>query len=254
MPDLNGRYTLAEMRERCRRLLDAIHAEVDPTTGAESATAPLLDELYSNEDLNFFLNSAIAAAWTDTVLSCDTTWADEDYIDIEVDREEYTLPTDMAQLRSLWWKDPGIANSRLPMSRRVKMHLEDEATCDHTAAPTYRRNLNFIRINDLDWVRQANPGGILVRYIKWPLYLIDDGARLETEFARLLQEVIIRGAAIEAIQVKAQLDVSATVKADFAGWVQRLSLAVRNASNPPFIRMVPSRGGHVGWAQNWRGR
>ena len=241
MPNVLGIYSLAELRDRTRRVMNGVRRDVNPTTGIEDPASQTIDALFSNDDLNFYINSAITATWADTVLASDTPWADEALIDIELNRMEYNLPSDLAQLRNLWWKDPSTPLSLAPMSARRLMNLWDEGSGlpaeMQGGAPTYRRNLDQVWLNEPEFVSQPNVGGIMVRYIKWRNFLDNDDATLETEFAPLLQEVVIRAAAVEGLSERSQLDTS-QIQGVLTKWEQRLSLVVRNATNPPFAQMV----------------
>lgn len=258
MPNTLGLYTLFELREKVRRIIDGLQPIVNTTTGEEKKVldatgnpvvddvttttqldGALIDPLFTNDDLNFFINSALTETWIDVVVASDTVMADEELIDVKMNIVEYALPDDMAQLRSLHWKSFDRTLSVVPPSKRRLMHQIDEPTSDidifHDGAPSYRRNLNFIRLNHTP--HHDNPGGILCRYIKHANFLDRDGAFIETQFARVMQEVVIRAAAIEAATTKSQLDVS-PLKAKLDEWTTRLSMLVRNSNNPPYVYMT----------------
>jgi hypothetical protein len=241
MPDILGRYTLAEMREIVRRLIDGIRVSVDTGTGAESG-AKVLDPLFSNEDINFFLNSAITMTFVDMNAGNEEVFEDEEPIDVTADICEYSLPDDVCQLRALWWKPPEIAYTIVPKQRRTLMHLINEPVeqfqeIDDGFTPSYHMRLNFIGLNEPERVKKDNPQGILATYIKWANYLDLDGDILETQFARIMQEVVVRRTAVELIEKKTKLDPAAMMP-NLVEWTDRLMMVVRGSMNPATINMV----------------
>lgn len=261
MPDILGRYTLLEMRERVRRCIDAIRVTVltdaqppGPTQqGDELVGGLVIDPLFSNQDINFFINSAVTMTFMDMNTGNEETFEDEQTIDVTADIMEYSLPDDICQLRSAWWKRPGLAYTIVPRQRRSFMHNVDEPghllrEVDDGHTPTYRVQLNFIVLNEPERVKRDNPQGILVVYVKWANFLDLDDAVLETQFARVMQEVVIRRASIELIEKRTKLDAS-SLRTDLGEWTDRLMMTVRNFKNPSSINMVVRhprlRRGHV---------
>jgi len=220
--------------------MDAIRVVVDPTTGAEAALIAL-DPLFSNEDINLQLNTGIVSIHADMVAANGEVFQDEDYVDIEVDRVEYPLPADLMQLRELLWKDASTSYTFAPPVEYTFMHKIDEPAglfgSALNGAPTYRLGLSRFFINDPSFVKRANPKGVKVRYIKWPQPLDTDEAYLETQFARLVQEVLVRRAAIELIELKTKLDAS-PLKAERDQWTARLDRAVKDSFNPTMVQFI----------------
>jgi hypothetical protein len=253
MPDVVGRYTLGEMRERVRRCVDGLRPVVSVIdmpggpgivipAGTETANVPI-DPLFSNDDINFFLNSALTLVFVDMISANEEVFADEETVDIVANVMEYSLPTDLVQVRSLWWKDPSIAYTIVPATAWTFMWKRDEGRSlpmeMYTGVPTYRLNLNQFVLNEPDLVVSDNPQGVLVRYIKKNNFLSNDGDKIETQFAWVVQEVVIRLAAVELIEKRTKLD-AAALRTDLTEWVSRLTVMVRNSTNPPFINMVPT--------------
>lgn len=250
MPDVSGRYTLAEMRDRVRRCIDGLRPTVslvdvtDPVTHvtvpAGTETVGPIDPLFSNDDINFFLNAGLTLLTTQLIASNEEVFADEETVDITANVMEYSLPTDCVQVRSLWWKDPHTAYTIVPATSRTFMWKVDELKPIppqmYNGAPTYRLNLNFFVLNEPQLVTLDNPQGVLVRYIKKNNFLSNDGDKIETQFAWIVQECVIRSAAIELIEKRTKLD-AATLKTDLATWTGQLTAMVRNSTNPPFINL-----------------
>lgn len=240
MPDPLGRYSLLEMRELTRRLIDGIRPIVDVTTGDEAAPV-ILDPLFSNKDLNFFINSAITMTFVDMVGNNEEVFADETLVDITANVLEYSLPEDLIQVRGMWWKRPSTSYTIVPKTHRLQMYKRDDASpIPHTidnGAPSYRFMLNFFTLNEPSRVTQDNPQGVLIEYIKIVNYMDVDDAILETQFARVMQELVVRRAAIEAIEKRTKLDASGLYP-DRDAWVERLMLMVRNFMNPATVRMI----------------
>lgn len=249
MPDDFGRYTLAEMREMTRRCLDANRVPnglqpqdivQNPPIYAGDEIGPIvLDPLFSNQDLNFFINSAIMSVCIDMLMASETVLADEDLINIQADVPEYSLPDDTMLLKGLYWKPHTVAEMLLPPSRRIQMRMIDEPAGEYpdisNGAPTYRRQLNQIVLDPVP--KHDNPGGILVRFSKPLLYLKDETATLETEFAWPMQEVVIRRAAKEAAGFRGMV-LNPMVSEMLGQWEQRLTLLVMNSTSPSSVQMV----------------
>ena len=217
---------------------------VDSASGVESGTAEI-NTLLSKEDVNRWINEALTAHYVNMVANSNTTWADEAIIDVKKDKVEYTLPEDLAQLRSCWWKPVDIEMKKVPPSERIYMHLLDEATdlpeSSMNGAPTYRRNLNYIVINDPKAVDRDNDGGVLVRYIKWVNYLAKDDDRIETQFARVLQEMVILDATVAGLSRKFNLPAPQELQLEIARWETRLATLLRNTTSAPFVQMIPTQ-------------
>lgn len=252
MPDSIGRLTLREIRTRVWQILDSYRpAEVETTVDQDVAvdaehpdgktnalsTPPFdVNPLYPRDEVNSAINAALREKYAELILNSSLPLSDEVTIDIVEDQTEYSLPFDFAQVKGLWWKDPLDSRTVVPINEREYMHqVEDEQVqgidLPFFTAPTYRRQLNFIVLNQIP--QQDNPGGILVRYVKWINWLSVDDQYIETEFAPILQEVVIWTAAIELAQTKSQLSVPDWERRQ-QKWEERLSLMARAANNPPF--------------------
>lgn len=250
-----GLYTLYEMRRQVWRRLDSYRPtdvqlydqEVVPvspenpdgrTTGA--STGPFaIDAIYPKEEVNAQINIALREHYLDLVLSMETAFSDETEIDIVADQSEYELPYDMAMLRGLYWKDPYDTRTVVPINARTLMPLLDgslqqESSPQSVALPSYRIQLNQFVLNPVPTL--DNPGGVLVRYVKWNIYLSDDAQVIESQFAPILQECVIIAAAISLAQTKAMLDVKPWLD-ELARWKERLLQLVRMTLTPPNIRM-----------------
>lgn len=237
MPDIVGRYTLAEMRERVWRRLDALRADTVSIIGEESITLTT-DALYTVPDLDIAINKALVGHYVELVGNSNKAFSDEEEIDVVTNQTEYQLPTDMVQLKGLWWKDSSITYTILPPNERTYMHQVDEGgpldPSVANGAPTYRRQLNFIVLNEIPTV--DNPKGILVRYVKWVNWLSRPDQVIETEFAQILQECVIISAALDLAWSKAKQD-NPQWKTELGEWQSRLASMVRNTDNPPFVVM-----------------
>lgn len=247
MPNDEGLYTLAEMRERTRRNIDALRSSITqvPVVG----TPPLvpgdeipgtqdIDPMYSNEDLNYFINTALTERAVSIFVEDPNSLADSETVDILANIAEYSLPADMGQIRSLWWKDPSTPYTIQPPTKRTFMIPSDE---EHgvirtlaNGVPTYRRQLNQFVLSTAP--KKDNPQGVEVRYTKWLNYLGQDDSVIETQFARILQECVILDAAIACASRRSFMDPSA-LAADLAKAEGALTLALRNSNNPPFMQL-----------------
>ena len=241
MPDGLGRYTRSEMREIIRRYTDLVQSSSVSAAGAEADGSLVISPIASNEDLNFMLNAAVSTRFVDMALADETALADSEYIDIETYRVEYPLPVDLAILRALYWKDSGATHEIHPPADRVLMYLVDgeSPSADANGVPTYRRRLDKIVLNEAPTA--DNSGGIMVDYVKWALPLLSDDQVLETQYARVMQEVVILDVAIDVIALKLRLDPSILVTLR-DGRLDRLTALIRSSLSPPFMLFQPKAG------------
>lgn len=249
MPNDEGLYTLEEMRERVRRNIDGLRSSITevavpdlvaPLVPGDEQGAIDIDPMYSNQDLNYFLNTALTNRCVSIFVEDPNALADTETVDILANVPEYSLPADMGQIRSLWWKDPKTPYTINPPTRRTFMIPSDEVkgpVAERSLAngvPSYRRQLNQFVLQPPPKV--DNPQGVEVRYTKWLNYMAQDNDTVETQFARIIQEVIILDAAISAVSRKSFMDPSA-LAADLAKAEGALTLALRNSNNPPFMQL-----------------
>lgn len=254
MPDSLGRLNLREIRTRVWQILDSYRpAEVETTVdfpvpvdinhpdGLTNAlsTAPFeVDSLYPRDEVNSAINAALREKYVDLILNSTIPFSDETTIDVVANQTEYVLPWDFAQVKGLWWKHDEDTRTIVPINEREYMHQVENELVQHMdllyGTPTYRRQLNNIVLNQIP--QRDNPGGILVRYVKWVLWLSVDDQYIETELAPILQEVVIWTAAIELAQTKSQLSVPDWEKRQ-SKWEERLSFLTRATNNPPFVIM-----------------
>ena len=229
------------MRDQVWRKLSALRSlYVDPHSGEEAPGSNDIDALYTKQDLDGAINEALVGVMVDLTVNNNTVLADQTIINVVPNVVEYALPNDMAMLRSLWWKDPSIPYTSYPPNSRTLMHQMDLVVPGDAAQlngiPTYRRQLNYIVLNDIPTA--DNVGGIEVRYVKWANFLIGDQDVIETQYAPLVQRLVILGAAISLASQKAFLDVS-DMRTEQKAWAARLIVAARLGNMPPFAFMVP---------------
>lgn len=232
MADWVGRYSLAEMRERVRRRIDALRCAQLDGSGSEVAL-PDLDPTVSNQDIDYYLNYSLTSHAVEMFSDAAQVLSDQVDVDIQTGIVEYALPEDMAQLRGLWWKDPSYALMQVPPSDRVYM-WEVSGAHEHetymNGAPTYHRQLGMFVLNQSP--RVDNLGGVQVRYVKWFNPLLEEEQILETEFAPMLQQVLILDAAKQLLDSRYQID-STRLEQELMKAEARLSIAVRNSTSPP---------------------
>lgn len=237
MPDDFGRLTLKEMREAVWENCSAIFTSVAPDGERANSANWKIDPLFSKQTVDRFINEALTARCVELMINAESALADEQVIDITAGIIEYQLPGDVAFVRSLWWKPPDTTYEH--NTERLFMHMLEEGSilvpAINNGAPTYRRTIDGIVLNSIP--DKDNPGGIMVRYVKWMLYMAEDDAVLETTFSRMLQEVLILDASVAALGRKAFLDTS-ELRQEQAKAAQTLTLAARNSNMPPFVNMV----------------
>lgn len=235
-----GRYTLSEMRTLVRRSVDGLRPSSIDASGAETGVA-ILDPLVTNQDIDYYLNTALTERAIQINIADERSMADEDIIDVEANRADYPLPADIFALRALYWKPPTTSLSSLPRSERLIMHVDDDSDpigYDYRAVPTYRRNVDGIVLNGIP--NTNNPGGILVDYVKYFNPLTTDDQVLETSLARPLQETIICDAAVYLTSERLKIDAS-DLMAKQARLSSTLLAAATAAYMPKSVQLVPSR-------------
>jgi hypothetical protein len=231
--------TLLEMREAVWRNLAAIYpGSVDPVTG--QSFNPRIDPLFTKEDVDLWINESLTGHFLDVTENADEVFADEATLDVVANTPEIELPEDMAFFRSAWWKPVNYQLSQAPPSGRTFMLKVDDpgtTTRDMVGAgsvPRYRLQLDFLVLEPVSTV--DNPGGVLVRYIKWAQHLAQDDQIIESQFARVLQECVILEAAMSGAGRKAFLDVS-PLKISYDIWRERLMVAARRYNVPTSVQI-----------------
>lgn len=238
--DLQGRYTFLEMREMVRRRCDGYRRTVDITTGDESGTQQV-DPLFTTEDIKMYLNQALVKRHIDLTTLDETIMADSSTIDLVVDQVEYELPEDLLFLRAIYYKPPGVEFTEIPPNQRMYLYeyeQENEINMADLGAPTYRRRLNTIVLNNVP--KSANVGGLVVDYVKGALPLLADDQVLETAMATIMQHVIILDAAIYITTEKMKIEAS-ELRQSLTDLEARYELAVINYHMPKVVRMMPMR-------------
>lgn len=241
MPDDQGRLSLKEIREAVWENLAAVYpTTVDPITGEASAD-PRIDPLFTKQALDRFINESLTAHSLDLMNDNQQIFEDSATLDVFANTPEVELPEDLAFVRSCWWKPANMPTMQAPQSVRAFMfNLDDPsfgsgeyqgAAIDTTGlvVPAYRLRLDFIELEPPPGI--DNPGGVLVRYVKWVNHLVQDTQIIETQFARVLQECVILGASIAAAGRKAFMDTS-ELKSSYAMWITRLSAAAMRYFSP----------------------
>lgn len=258
MPDNLGRLTLGEIRVGVWRQLSALYPdsintsssvvdatgkptpELDPAFG-QSVIPILLDPLFPREDVDRALNSSLTAHYLILVENAETIFSDSELIDVQKDIAAYPLPADLAFLRGLWYlSDTSKSVSLQPSSKRIMMHMLDEESNEQTRAisnnvPHYRRQMGYVVLDPVP--RKDVVGAIECRYVKWIHPILDDVDIIESEYAQVLQEVIILDAAIMLAERKGRSDVT-TMRADLAMWETRLDRAAGMSNRSPFKVMT----------------
>jgi hypothetical protein len=175
----------------------------------------------------------------DLNINAATIFSDEENVDILTGQVDYALPVDAIYLRGLWYKERHISLANCKEEDRIMMHMRDEEGTNTTAndaeIPTYRRILNYFVLNETP--RYDNPGGVQVRYVKWIRALVLDDQIIESEYAPILQEVIMLDAALQLASRKGGVDTTELAR-DLAVWDARLNAAAGMSNAPPFKRMT----------------
>jgi len=211
---------------------------VDPNTG--EAFNPIVDPLFTKQAIDRYLNEALTSNYLDIVENGEEIFADEEVVDILANQTEYQLPTDLAQVRGLWWKNAHTPLSQFPENQRVPMFKVDDmslvAAIDIACrGPLYRLQIDSFVLEETPLI--DNEGGVKVRYIKWVQQLAQDLDIIEGRFAQVLQECIILKASISCASRKAFMD-SSELRTDYTEYHDKLILAARNYNMPTSVQLA----------------
>ncbi len=246
MPDEFNRYSLAELRAYVLRNLASLRVTtVDPISGQESGTTYLgLNAQFSLETLNMRINSSLTK--TSLLLNAEneTLFAKEVYYDADPGSLQYPFPPDMCQLRGLWWKDPALRAPACPDDFHI-MSYQDNIEDPHEftgqlGRPTWRRVGSFFVLSKDPkfFYNGINVQGILVRYIRWNHFLVNDTDYIDLPNAQVVQEVVAWDATMDSITTQDEMVDASGVAKNLEYWNQQLEIVARNSYRPPNIRLV----------------
>lgn len=258
MPDSLGRYTLAEMENRVRLLLDGYNQTLDGNGNVIASI--VVNFLVSNQDIDNQINESLIALYTEAILGHEDLFAIEQYMDVLAGQLQYSFPPNMLQLRWMRWKDAGLQPPSLAVpgaSSQNVAHPYDytpmnevgdpqdaQMTVGYYRAPTYRRNDDSFILND--YPRQNNVQGILMNFVALPAQLTPSTATtpstsvIQAPFARLAQETVIYDAAYKLGATKNK-QVAPEVQTMREEWHQRFMSAVENALHSVSVSLTSSR-------------
>ncbi len=258
MPDSLGRYTLSEMENRTRLLLDGYNQTLD-ANGNLIATI-VVNFLVSNQDIDNQINESLIALYSEAIIGHEDLFAIEVYQDILAGQLQYSFPLNMLQLRWMRWKDPGLNPPSLAVPGSAVQNVahpydyspmnevpdpqDTQMSVGYYRAPTYRRNANTFILND--YPKQDNVQGILMNYIALPAQLPPSTAAtpslavIQAPFAILAQEVVIYDAAFKLAATKNK-QVSPEIQTGREEWHQRFMSAVENALHSVSVSLTSSR-------------
>jgi hypothetical protein len=175
----------------------------------------------------------------------ETLFAVEVLYDANVGQTQYPVPPDMCQLRGLLWKDASIspANARPDDYNWMSYQDNIENPSDfggQVGRPTWRRVGNIFKLNQDpgDFQVGNNPQGIMVRYIKWIQFLINDGDYLDFTNARIIQECVAWDATLDCARTQDEMVDTTGIEKTLAYWNQQLEIVTRNSYRPPNIRLI----------------
>jgi hypothetical protein len=258
MPDSLGRYTLSEMENRVRLLLDGYNQTLDANGNVIASI--VVNFLVSNQDTDNQINESLIALYAEAILGHEDLFAIEQYMDILAGQLQYSFPANMLQLRWMRWKDAGLNPPSLaqpgassqnvahpydytPMNE-VSDPQDAQMTVGYYRAPTYRRNANSFILND--YPRQDNVQGILMNFIALPAQLTPSTAAvpstsvIQAPFYLLSQETVIYDAAYKLAATKNK-QVSPEIEKGREEWHQRFMAAVENALHSVSVSLTSSR-------------
>ena len=243
MPDSQGRYTLSDMRDRVRRLMNLKQQTIDPTTGAETGST-IVGQDVSNTDINNQLNMSYQNIALEIMENREEQFTTTAYISTKAGVFRYSFPFNMIQWRSLRWKNPGL--TQWTDSDYHAMVVYDEAdrrTWTGTLnRPTWRpEGDTFV----LSWDNDAfntidNPQGIQIRGVFLPNELSKDTDVIQFTIARILQQYIIYDAAVELLWSKKK-QVTQEVQQGRDRWYSTVIKTIDNRFHPSAIQFVSER-------------
>jgi hypothetical protein len=258
MPDSLGRYTLSEMENRTRLLLDGYNQTLD--ANGNLIASIVVNFLVSNQDIDNQINESLIALYAEAIIGHEDLFAIEQYMDIHAGQLQYSFPANMLQLRWMRWKPTGLNPPSLAVSGASSQNVahpydyspmnelpdpqDTQMTVGYYRAPTYRRNANAFILND--YPTQDNVQGILMNFIALPAQLTPSTATtpsasvIQAPFAILAQEVVIYDAAYKLAATKNK-QVSPEIEKGREEWHQRFMSAVENALHSVSVSLISSR-------------
>lgn len=264
MPDSLGRYTVFEMENRVRRILDAFNPNID-NDGNET---PILSNYnVSNQDIDIQLNESMVALYTEAIVAHEDVFVTTFFMDVNEGQLNYSFPPGMLQLRFMRWKNPRLTpltttipgtapvpNAARPFDYTPMYEVFDPN--DLAMSVGYYRGPTWQRIGDGfvlgDFPRQPNPAGIMIQAVFLPISLpITDPTVITSyppgntavilgPFARIAQEAIIYDTAVKLGDTKDR-DVSETAQTLRTEWHQRFLVTAQNAENKPSVNFTSGR-------------
>jgi len=161
---------------------------------------------------------------------------------VEAGVVEYRLPEDLMILREVGWLPCGVTFTLVPNVdwERIPLHQVDGETPvrDSRGVPTYHRRADFIVLNDPPRAEEAGEGRLLFDYIRHALPLAHDEQVLETQFAKLMQEVVVFDVAVEVVQERMHRDAQELLLQAEA-WAGRLRTVAAASTMPKVVHLQP---------------
>lgn len=239
--DSQGRYALSDIRDRVRRLLDAVTFSVDSTTGAESALT-IQDQSVSNTEIVNQVNESLMGLYVEMLEGRDSLFAQTAYLDIVANNiGPYNFPVAMFNLRWMKWKPESItlANVR-PEDWYPMAMVSDPNDTDIQQAyksPTWRWEGDGFVLNKLPTL--ANASGIQINYTTLPGELVKDADTLTVpaRFVRVVQQAVIYDCAVVLSAAKKRL-VSPELSQKRVRWHDQVIQTVTNAYRAESVQMI----------------
>ena len=247
--DSLGRYQLSDMRDRVRRLLDALQLVVNTGTGAETSST-IQDQSFSNTDIVNQINESLIALWSEMIIGKETLFASTVFLSIKNSNPgPYAFPANMLQLRWMKWKDPNIpfvqsgTNPTRPIDWHPMTQVDDPNDYANQkgvfSVPTWRWESGLFYLNEVP--RQDNPNGIMLNMVTMPSELVADTDYITTpQFVRILQQAVIYDAAY-TIAFSKKRAVPEELAKKREEWHTRLQVMVENAYNVQSQQMIAPR-------------
>jgi len=239
--DSQGRYQLVDIRDRVRRLLDAVKFAVDTTSGIESALT-IQDQSVSNTEIINQVNESLMGLYVEMLEGRDSLFAQTTYLSVSANNiGPYNFPPSMFNLRWMKWKPESILLANVKPEDWYPMAMvSDPNDTDIQQAfksPTWRWEGDTFVLNKMPTI--SNPDGIQINYTALPNELVKDADTLTApaRFVRVVQQAVIYDCVVILAAAKKRL-VSPEIATKRNQWHERAVQTVTNAYRAESVQMI----------------
>jgi hypothetical protein len=236
MPNSLGLYSLLELEDKVRRVMLGQLFPVSPLTGLETGT-PVYDMIASKQDIDYQLNTALTLNMLRANEVGEDAFITVVFLSVNANQVNVALPVDILTIKEVSWKSPSVTNP-MPQQWHPMPQLDQDEPSHFFGAdgtPSWHRDGNLMVFDSP--ILASNPQGIRLRYVKWVAQLVNPTDVVQSQLARVLQEVIILEAATRLMQQKRR-NITEDIKESYTQAVELMLIAAANIHKPNSAQMV----------------